>query len=78
MNSPSLTQLLTQAEALIVRMNMNRILDAIRNHIEQWERDAEGCDRDGYTDAAIVKRACARDLRAILDASTTNGNDNDQ
>ncbi len=32
---------------------------------EQWERDAVGCDRDGYADAAIVKRECACRLRTL-------------
>src|SRR5690606_12633757 len=26
---------------------------------EQWERDAGGCRRDGYMDAAVVKENCA-------------------
>jgi hypothetical protein len=32
---------------------------------EQWDRDAEGCDRDGYQDAGVVKRDCARRLREL-------------
>lgn len=33
----------------------------------QWEKDAAGCERDNYADAAIVKRACARELRALAE-----------
>ena len=33
---------------------------------EQWERDAVGCRRDGYIDAAVVKEECAQRIRQTL------------
>jgi hypothetical protein len=36
---------------------------------EQWERDAGGCRRDGYMDAAVVKEDCAFRLRQALGIS---------
>ena len=36
---------------------------------EQWERDAGGCRRDGYMDAAVVKENCAFRLRQALGIS---------
>ena len=44
-------------------MTSERDLEALA---EQWDRDANGCDRDGYRDAAIVKRDCARRLRELV------------
>ena len=36
---------------------------------EQWERDAAGCRRDGYIDAAVVKEECAQRIRQTLGIS---------
>lgn len=36
---------------------------------EQMERDAAGCRRDGYTDAAVVKEDCAQRIRQTLGIS---------
>lgn len=36
---------------------------------EQMERDAAGCRRDGYIDAAVVKEDCAQRIRQTLGIS---------
>lgn len=44
----------------------NKLADALRKFPEQWDRDAKGCERDGYMEAATVKADCARQLREAL------------
>ena len=39
--------------------------DEITRLADQMDRDAAGCERDGYNDAAIAKRDCAIQLRAL-------------
>lgn len=44
----------------------DKLADALRKFPEQWDRDAKGCERDGYMEAATVKADCARQLREAL------------
>ena len=53
----------------------NKLADALRKFPEQWDRDAKGCLRDGYTDAAVVKSDCARALRSALATQQKSRND---
>lgn len=41
-------------------------LAALRELVQQLRRDALGCDRDGYKDAAVIKRDCATRIESIL------------